>query len=414
MSSLSVWRARSAALLVLGLSAGAAAPIVVLAPAMAANFVDVQGHWARPFIETLAAENIISGYSDRTFRPDQSVTRAQFTAMISQAFDENNVQLSQEFDRVAADYWVSREFSNGRLSNRQIRPSDPLSRVQVLVALANGLGLNSSDSVANALNVYRDASTIPEVARGMVAAATQKGIVVNYPDITTLNPSKTATRADVAAFIYQALVNEGILAPISSRVQVSKYIVQVTPGNNQATNTPSGNQTVSNNRNTQTAEYKVAKGTSINVQYEMSDKVRLAPGETLRMTLKVAEDIKNAQGGILIPRGSEIEGQLVPRYSGSQFLGTQFVAQRLSIGNQSYNNINVTSSLVTTVPPKTNNPSTLGDAAINILSGVLTGGRSPNTNTQQEQLIVIDPEVDLPLKFGSDFYVNNVTNAQTP
>jgi hypothetical protein len=80
--------------LVLGLAAGAAAPIVISAPATAVNFVDVQSHWARPFIETLAAENIISGYSDRTFRPDQPVTRAQFAAMISQAFDENNVQLS--------------------------------------------------------------------------------------------------------------------------------------------------------------------------------------------------------------------------------------------------------------------------------------------------------------------------------
>jgi len=413
MSSLSVWRARSAALLVLGLAAGAAAPIVISAPATAVNFVDVQSHWARPFIETLAAENIISGYSDRTFRPDQPVTRAQFAAMISQAFDENNVQLSGGFDRAAADYWASREFSNGRLLNRQLRPSDPLSRVQVLVALANGLGLNPSGSVPNTLNVYRDASTIPEVARDSIAALTQNGIVVNYPDVKSLDPGKTVTRAEVAAFIHQALVKEGVLAPISRRTDISKYIVQVTPGNNQATNTSSGNQTASNNRNTQTAEYKVAKGTPINVEYDMSDKVRLAPGETLTMTLKVADNIKNAQGGVLIPKGSEIEGQLVPRYSGSQFLGTQFVAQRLIIGDESYNNINATSSLVTAQPPKNANPRSLGDAAINILSGVLTG-RSPNTNNQQQQLIVIDPEVDLQIKLGSDFYVNNVTNAQTP
>jgi hypothetical protein len=281
------------------------------------------------------------------------------------------------------------------------------------VALANGLGLNPSGSVPNTLNVYRDASTIPEVARDSIAALTQNGIVVNYPDVKSLDPGKTVTRAEVAAFIHQALVKEGVLAPISRRTDVSKYIVQVTSGNNQATNTSSGNQTASNNRNTQTAEYKVAKGTPINVEYDMSDKVRLAPGETLTMTLKVADNIKNAQGGVLIPKGSEIEGQLVPRYSGSQFLGTQFVAQRLIIGDESYNNINATSSLVTAQPPKNANPRSLGDAAINILSGVLTG-RSPNTNNQQQQLIVIDPEVDLQIKLGSDFYVNNVTNAQTP
>jgi hypothetical protein len=382
--------------------------------------VDVQGHWARPFIEALAAENILSGYSDRTFRPDQPVTRAQFAAMIEQAFDENNVQLSQKFDSEAADYWASRDFTNGRSSNRQLRLSDQLSKVQVLVALANGLRLYPSGSVANTLNFYTDASRIPEYARDSVAAATQKGIVVNYPDVADLEPSKAVTRADVAAFIYQALVNEGVLAPISSRMEASEYIVQVTPRNNQATNNRSSNQATNNrssnqatnNRNTGTVQYKVSRGTAINVEYQMSDKVIVAPGETRTMTLLVAEDIKNSRGEILIPKDSEIEGQIVPRYSGSSFLGAQFVAQRVIIGDQSYDNINATSSVLTSQQPTNASPRTLGDTAINILTGILTG-RSSNTNNQQEKTITIDPENDLQLTLGSDFYVNTISQAQT-
>jgi hypothetical protein len=405
---------------------------VISAPATAANFVDVQGHWARPFIEALAAQNIIGGYSDRTFRPNQPVTRAQFAAMIEQAFDENNVQLPRRFDSEAANYWASRDFANGSSSNRQLRLSDQLSKVQVLVALANGLRLYPSGSVANTLNFYTDASRIPEYARDSVAAATQKGIVVNYPDVADLEPSKVVTRADVAAFIYQALVNEGVLAPISSRMEASEYIVQVTPGNNQATNNRSGNQTtsnnrssnqttsnnrssnqtVSNNRNTRTVQYKVSRGTAINIEYKMSDKVIVAPGETRTMTLLVAEDIKNSRGEILIPKDSEIEGQIVPRYSGSSFLGAQFVAQRLIIDDESYDNINATSSVLTSQQPTNANPRTLGDTAINILTGVLTG-RSSNTNNQQEKTITIDPEKDLQLTLGSDFYVNRISQAQT-
>ena len=411
MSGLSFWRSSNAALLALGLTVGGVAPIVISAPATAANFVDVQGHWARPFIEALAAENILSGYSDRTFRPDQPVTRAQFAAMIEQAFDENNVQLSQKFDSEAADYWASRDFTNGRSSNRQLRLSDQLSKVQVLVALANGLRLYPSGSVANTLNFYTDASRIPEYARDSVAAATQKGIVVNYPDVADLEPSKVVTRADVAAFIYQALVNEGVLAPISSRMEASEYIVQVTPGNNQATNNRSSNQ-ATNNRNTGTVQYKVSRGTAINVEYQMSDKVIVAPGETRTMTLLVAEDIKNSRGEILIPKDSEIEGQIVPRYSGSSFLGAQFVAQRVIIGDESYDNINATSSVLTSQQPTNASPRTLGDTAINILTGILTG-RSSNTNNQQEKTITIDPENDLQLTLGSDFYVNTISQAQT-
>jgi hypothetical protein len=382
--------------------------------------VDVQGHWARPFIEALAAENILSGYSDRTFRPDQPVTRAQFAAMIEQAFDENNLQLPRKFDSEAADYWASRDFTNGRSSNRQLRLSDQLSKVQVLVALANGLRLYPSGSVANTLNFYTDASQIPEYARDSVAAATQKGIVVNYPDVADLEPSKAVTRADVAAFIYQALVNEGVLAPISSRMEASEYIVQVTPRNNQATNNRSSNQATNNrssnqatnNRNTRTVQYKVSRGTAINVEYQMSDKVIVAPGETRTMTLLVAEDIKNSRGEILIPKDSEIEGEIVPRYSGSSFLGAQFVAQRVIIGDESYDNINATSSVLTSQQPTNASPRTLGGTAINILTGILTG-RSSNTNNQPEKTITIDPEKDLQLTLGSDFYVNTIPQART-
>ena len=441
MSGLSLFNSRSAAMLVLGL-AGAAAPIVISAPATAANFVDVQSHWGRPFIEALAQEKIISGYSDNTFRPDQAVTRAQFAAMVQQAFDENNVKLSRDFDTAAAEYWSSRDFSSGSSSSRQLRSSDPLSRAQVLVSLANGLGLYPKGSVANTLNYYKDASTIPTYARDSIAAATEKGLVVNYPNVANFNPTKTATRADVAAFIYQALVNEGVLAPISSRIDASKYIVRATSGNNQATNNSSSNSTTSNNQNTQTAEYKVSKGTQIKVEYRNSDTVVMTPGETQTMTLMVTKDIKNSKGDILIPKNSEIEGQIVPRYNGSSFLGAQFVAQRLVIGNQSYTNLNATSSLVTGQQATASSRSTITNTALNtaaqvllggvtgggvntgdILGSVLSGGGSVagdllgsvlgggSKKKPQNAQIVIDPERDLQLLVGSDFYVNTITKA---
>jgi hypothetical protein len=305
--------------------------------------------------------------------------------------------------------------------------------------------------VPNTLKFYRDASTIPEYARDSVAAATQKGIVVSYPDVGNLNPSKTATRADVAAFIYQALVNEGVLAPVSSQMEASKYIVQVSARNNQATNNRSTNQTPSNNQNTQTAEYRVPQGTTINVAYRVSDKVVVAPGETKYLTLIVAQDIQNSKGEILIPKDSQIEGQIVPRYNGSSFLGAQFVAQRLSVGNQSYNNLNATSSLLSgqqSTGALGGLQRTIGDTAINTAAQVLLGRvtgqgggvgnilgqvgsvgnilgqvgsvgnilgsvltSSGSNQQQQNSQITIDPQKDLQLTVGSDFYVNTITKA---
>lgn len=412
MSRLSLWSSGSATLLALGLVAGAAVPIVISAPAMAANFVDIQNHWARPFIEALAQENLINGYSDRTFRPDQPVTRAQFATMVQQAFDENNVQLSQEFDQAAADYWASRDFGNNRSSNRQLRLSDPLSRAQVIVALANGLRLSPRASVEDTLDFYADASRIPSYAQEGIAAATQQGIVVNYPDRSYLDPTKTATRADVAAFIYQALVNEGVLAPISSRTQAYNYIVRANSGTTQARNDRYDTPTATSSRNTRTTQYRIPRGTAINVEYPQSSQISVAPGETRNLTLVVAEDITNSKGEVLIPRDSEIEGQFVPRYSGSRFLGTQFVAERLIVDNQVYNNVNITSPLLTVQQAETPQPRTIGGAAINILTGVLTG-RSPNASNSQQKPVIIDPSTDLQLTVGSEFFVNSVTSTPT-
>ena len=57
--------------------------------------------------------------------------------------------------------------------------------------------------------MYSDSSQIPNYAVPAIAAATERRMVVNYPNLDRLEPNRTATRAEVAAFIYQALVYSG-------------------------------------------------------------------------------------------------------------------------------------------------------------------------------------------------------------
>jgi hypothetical protein len=67
---------------------------------------------------------------------------------------------------------------------------------------------------------YIDQEKIPEYARTAVTIATQQKIILNYPDPNLLAPTREATRAEVAAMVYQALVT-------SQRTKVinSPYIV---------------------------------------------------------------------------------------------------------------------------------------------------------------------------------------------
>ena len=192
-----------------------------VAAAVGTNFADVQGHWAQAYIQALAGQGAIAGFPDGNFRPNDPVTRAQFAAIIAKAFSPTPQKPASDFVDVRRDYWayqvIQTAYRGTFLSgypDRTFRAEERIPRVQVLVSLASGLNLRSDTT--SVLSVYRDAAQIPDYARTAIAGATQKKLVVNYPTLAQLNPNENATRADVAAFVYQALVNAGRVPAISS------------------------------------------------------------------------------------------------------------------------------------------------------------------------------------------------------
>src|SRR4051794_29014309 len=77
----------------------------------AANVSDIDGHWGKNYIQTLVSENIISGYEDGTFRPDNSITRAEFCTIITKALVKEGmisfVTPGGIFTDVAAGDWYA-------------------------------------------------------------------------------------------------------------------------------------------------------------------------------------------------------------------------------------------------------------------------------------------------------------------
>ena len=185
-------------------------------------FKDVQtGYWAKAYIEALAAKNIIAGFPDGSFKPNEPVTRAQFAAIINKAFKPSATRQGIAFKDVKSNYWAysaiqtasSSPFLSG-YPDLTFKPEQQIPRVQALVALANGLGLTANGQTV--INFYTDASQIPSYAVGPVAAATSRQLVINYPTVKELAPKRQATRAEIAAFVYQALVNAGRVQAINS------------------------------------------------------------------------------------------------------------------------------------------------------------------------------------------------------
>lgn len=190
--------------------------------AFSSGFSDIQNHWARPFIEGLAQRRIVRGFQDQTFRPNRAMNRAEFAALLQSAFSQAPKRPPINFLDVPTHYWaanaIRKAYQMGFLSgypDRRFRPEETVTRVQVLVALVNGLDLTAPNSPA-LKELYQDSSQIPNFAVGAVAAATEAEIVVNYPSLSFLRPVQPATRAEVAALLYQALVSLDQVPPIAS------------------------------------------------------------------------------------------------------------------------------------------------------------------------------------------------------
>ncbi|MBE9033718.1 DUF1565 domain-containing protein [aff. Roholtiella sp. LEGE 12411] len=201
--------------------------VAATVPGQPVAFKDVPAtYWAKAYIEALASKNIIAGFPDGSFKPNEPVTRAQFATIITKALTPPAKRASIEFKDVKSNFWAYAAIKSAYQSqfvsgypDGSFKPQQQIPRVQALVSLANGLGLTANNQ--NVLSFYTDAAQIPNYAIAPVAAATARQLVINYPTAKQLNPNREATRAEVAAFVYQALVSAGRAQPIPSSYLVT-------------------------------------------------------------------------------------------------------------------------------------------------------------------------------------------------
>lgn len=74
------------------------------------EFSDVETHWAEAYIAVLAEKDIITGYEDNTFRPDEAITRAEAVAIINRAVTRNCApNLIMPFKDVTDEHWAYAE-----------------------------------------------------------------------------------------------------------------------------------------------------------------------------------------------------------------------------------------------------------------------------------------------------------------
>ena len=212
------------------------------------SFIDIQGHPARDFIEELQRRNIIQGFPDGTFEPEAPMTRAQLAALLVKAFPKQSPIDTQQVNSYPAPAPASAHWANAALlaasemgffqgdQNSQTNPNRTVSRLQVLKALVKGLELKALEEMPLDSSVYfEDIAAITDEEKEIVAAAIANQLIILDPNNRFLHPSRTATRADVAGFLYRALLlqdKQPVLAEASASSSYAAYQDEELQGEN--------------------------------------------------------------------------------------------------------------------------------------------------------------------------------------
>lgn len=166
---------------------------------------DISGHWAEKKIKELIALEAVSGYPDGTFKPDNKITRSEFTVILVKAFDLEPGSGKVFADTV--DHWAKNSIAaaasygiiNGYDENT-FGPDDTITREQMAAMIVNAAKLTSESAELS----FVDSNSISDWSRESMAAAVENGIISGYPD-NTVRPQGNATRAEAVTVIMNAL-----------------------------------------------------------------------------------------------------------------------------------------------------------------------------------------------------------------
>jgi hypothetical protein len=198
------------------------------------SFTDIsQDYWASSFIYPLSNRSVLEGFPNGMFMPTNGLTHSQFAALINKAFDVRTVRRVSSISGISRSYWaysaIQKAYSMGFIDLDDIvaNPERRLTRLDVLVSLARGLGYTeivSGKSVTEILSIYEDAATIPREYRLLIAALTERGIIVNYPNRKRLNLFQVVSRSEACGFVHQAMASQGILEYVRNEYVADDFL----------------------------------------------------------------------------------------------------------------------------------------------------------------------------------------------
>jgi hypothetical protein len=179
--------------------------------------------WFYPYVIELVSEGVIDGYPDGTFKPNSSITRAEFAKVTCLAMGwmlESPAKPS--FKDVDKGNWAYRFIETVRVHGAisgypdgTFKPGTDISRAEIVTILAKTLHLPAG------------ASRLTDIgscwAKDYVNACAEMGIINGYGD-STFRPNNTATRAESAKMVAEIAFTFEI---VSAQVQDDRVRIEL-------------------------------------------------------------------------------------------------------------------------------------------------------------------------------------------
>ncbi|MFC4301928.1 cadherin-like beta sandwich domain-containing protein [Cohnella boryungensis] len=173
------------------------------------QFADIEGHWAASAIVQAAAAGMVTGYSDGTFRPNASITRAEFAVLLIKALKIQGEGPELRFsDNNAIGSWAKNEIAlavkEGIISgysDGSFRPDALITRAEMAVMLANAQHVKPA---ANETTTFTDDAAIPAWSKGAIKAIAKQGIVQGRGG-NQYAPMASASRAEAVVVLMKLI-----------------------------------------------------------------------------------------------------------------------------------------------------------------------------------------------------------------
>ncbi len=183
-------------------------------------FPDVpNSHWASCDIDKLAVNDVVVGYPDGMFKPNRNISRAEFATMLVKGFNLDSCGMEREnlFSDVPRSNWANAAIAKAvdedllkGYPNGKFKPNNHVTRAEALTSIAKGMTCDIDQCKADEiLSKYSDGASVPSWARIPVAKSLENGALKDSPNPNMIMPNKDASRADVASMLQTVRVAMG-------------------------------------------------------------------------------------------------------------------------------------------------------------------------------------------------------------